>query len=53
MLLGHTVKFSQVALGLIPEVFDAIDVVLARGEQCGVIDRTWRKPPVTYTPQSC
>jgi len=36
MLLGHSVKIPQVTLGLIPEVFDAVDVVPAGGAPRGV-----------------
>ena len=38
MLLGHTVKFTQVTLGLIPEILDAIDMVFTGGKELGVID---------------
>ena len=38
MFFGHTVKFTQVALGLVPEVFDAVDVVFTSGKQLGMID---------------
>ena len=38
MLLGNTVKFTQVALGLVPEVLDAIDVVFPGRKALGVID---------------
>ena len=38
MLLGNTVKFAQVTLGLVPEVFDAIDMVLAVGQALGMVD---------------
>ncbi len=38
MFFGHTVKFTQVALGLIPEILDAIDVVFTGGKQPGMID---------------
>ena len=38
MLLGNTVKFAQVALGLVPEILDAVDVVFTGGQELGVID---------------
>ena len=38
MLLGNTVKFAEVTLGLVPEVLDAIDVVFTSGKQLGVVD---------------
>lgn len=38
MLPGDTVKFPQVAFGLIPKVLNAIDVVLASGKQRGVVN---------------
>ena len=38
MLLGNAVKFTQVRLGLVPEVLNAIDVVFAGGKQLGAID---------------
>ncbi len=38
MLLGNTVKFTQVRLGLVPEVLDAVEVVFAIGKELGRID---------------
>ena len=38
MFFGNTVKFTQVALGLVPEVLDSIDVVFPIGKQLGMID---------------
>ena len=38
MFFGNTIKFAQVALGLVPEVLDAVDVVFTGGKQFGVID---------------
>jgi len=38
MGLGNTVKFAQVALGLVPEVLEAVAVVFAGGKQLGMID---------------
>ena len=38
MRLGYTIKFTQVALGLVPEVLDAVDVVFTSGKKPGVID---------------
>jgi hypothetical protein len=31
MRLGNTVEFTHVALGLVPEILDAIDMVVAVG----------------------
>jgi len=38
MVLGNTIEFTHMALGLVPEILDAINVVLLVGEQFGVID---------------
>ena len=38
MGFGNTVKFSQVARGLVPEVLDAVDVVFTGRKELGVID---------------
>jgi len=39
MMPGNAVVFSEMALGLVPEVFDAVDVdMFARDELFGVID---------------
>ena len=38
MLLGNTVKFAEVTLGLIPKVLDAVDVVFTGGKEFGVVD---------------
>lgn len=38
MRLGHTVKFAEVALGLIPKILDAIDMVFPGGKELGVVD---------------
>ena len=38
VLLWDTVVFSEHTLGLVPEIFDAVDVVLSVGKQLGVID---------------
>jgi hypothetical protein len=38
VLAGDTVVAAQVALGLVPEVLDAVDVVALVGEQPGVVD---------------
>lgn len=38
MFFWNTVKFAQVAFGLIPKVLDAIDVVFTVGKQPGMID---------------
>ena len=36
--LGNAVEPSAVALGLVPEVFDPVDVVVLVGEQLRVVD---------------
>ena len=38
MLLGNTVKFAQVALGLVPEILNAVDVVFTVGKELGMVD---------------
>jgi len=38
VLLRDAVIAPQMALGLVPEVLDAVDVVAVLGEQLGVID---------------
>ena len=45
MLLGNTLKFTQVALGLVPEVLTAVNVIFPSGKDLGVID-----PPM---PENC
>jgi hypothetical protein len=37
MLLGNTVKFAEVALGLVPEAPNAVDVVFTGGKELGVV----------------
>ena len=48
MLLRNTVKFTQVALGLVPEVLDAVDVVFTVGKEFGVIDAQMPNPSRKY-----
>ena len=38
MRLGNTVEFTHVALGLIPEILNAIDVIVAVCEELRVVD---------------
>ena len=38
MLSGDTVEAAQMTLGLVPEILDAIDVILILREQFGVVD---------------
>ena len=38
MLSGNAVKAAHVALGLVPEVLDSVDVILLVGEEFRVID---------------
>jgi hypothetical protein len=38
MGLGHAVKFTQVVLGLVPEIFNCHDMILTVGKQIGMID---------------
>ena len=33
-----TVKFAHVTLGLIPEILDAVDVILLVGKELGMVD---------------
>jgi len=38
MCCWDTIEFPQVALGLIPEILDAIDVVVTVGEELRMVD---------------
>ena len=38
MRTGNTIVFAQVALGLVPEVLDPVDMVFLVGEQKGMLD---------------
>ena len=38
MRLGNTVEFTLVALGLIPEILNAIDVIVAVCEELRMVD---------------
>ena len=38
MRLGNTVEFTHVALGLIPEILNAIDVIVAICEELRMVD---------------
>ena len=38
MLLGNTVKFTEVTLGLVPEILDAVDVVFTSSKELGMVD---------------
>ena len=38
MLLQDTVEFSNVALGLVPEILDPVDVVSGVCEELGMVD---------------
>ena len=38
MLLWDTVEFAHVTLGLVPEVLNAIDVIMAISEKLGMVD---------------
>ena len=38
MLLGNTVKFAEVTLGLVPEVLDAVAVVFTVRKALGMVD---------------
>ena len=42
--MRNTVKFTQVTLGLVPEIFNAIDVVFTGGKELGMVD-----PPMPET----
>ena len=37
MLLWNTVEFAHVTLGLVPEVLNAIDVIMAISEKLGMV----------------
>tara|TARA_B100000767_G_C19592335_1_gene462018 strand:+ start:229 stop:399 length:171 start_codon:yes stop_codon:yes gene_type:complete len=38
LILGNTIEFTHVTLGLVPEVLDAIDMVMAVGKELRVVD---------------
>ena len=38
MRLGNTVEFTHVALGLVPEILNAIDVIVAVCEELRMVD---------------
>ncbi len=38
MLLRDTIEFAHVALGLVPEILDTVDVIMAVSEQLGMVD---------------
>ena len=38
MLLRNTIEFAHMALGLVPEILDPIDVVLLVGKEFRVVD---------------
>ncbi len=38
MCCWDTIEFPQVALGLVPEILDAIDVVVTVGEELRMVD---------------
>ena len=38
MLLGNTVKFTEMTLGLVPKVLNAVNVVFTGGKELGMID---------------
>ena len=38
MRLGNTVEFTHVALGLIPEILNAIEVIVAVSEELRMVD---------------
>ena len=38
MRLGNTVEFTHVVLGLVPEILNAVDVIVAVCEELGMVD---------------
>ena len=38
MRLGNTIEFTHVALGLVPEILDAVDVIVAVCEDLRMVD---------------
>ena len=38
MRLGNTIEFTHVALGLVPKILDAIDVIVAVCEELRMVD---------------
>jgi len=38
MLFGNTIEFTHMALGLVPEILDAIDMVVAVCKEFGMVD---------------
>ena len=38
MRLGYTVKFAHMALGLVPEILDAVDVISFVCKELGMVD---------------
>ena len=38
MFARNTIKFAHVALGLVPEILDAIDMIMLGREQLGMVD---------------
>ena len=38
MLFGNTIEFTHMALGLVAEILDAIDVVVAVSKELGMVD---------------
>ena len=38
MLFGNTIEFTHMALGLVPEIFNAIDVIVAVCKELGMLD---------------
>jgi len=38
MLFGNTIEFTHMALGLVPEILDAIDMVVTVCNEFGMVD---------------
>ncbi len=38
MGLGNTIEFAHVTLGLVPEILDTIDMIMAVGKEPGMVD---------------
>jgi hypothetical protein len=38
LILGNTVEFAHLPFGLVPEILDAIDMVMAVGDYLRIVD---------------
>jgi len=44
MLFGNTIEFTHMALGLVPEILDAIDMVVTVCKEFGMVDPEGNPP---------